>query len=226
MAIKVVDLPSESSPTEDDLLLIRENNTGTTRKMTIADFFDTFSYRFSPTGAVLAFAGASAPAGFLMCDGSAVSRSTYDNLFALIGTTYGSGNGVDTFNVPDLRGRVVVGKAASGTFNNLNNAGGEESHTMTVAEMPSHTHTQNSHSHTTDGAGAHNHSIGPLGTSGGSYGIRDASNATSSGTGFTSSVGNHTHGVNSSTATNQNTGGGNAFNVLQPYRVLNYVIKT
>lgn len=63
-----------------------------------------------PTATILDFAGSTAPVGFLLCDGSAVSRSTYSDLFALLSTTYGAGNGTTTFNVPDLRGRVTAGK--------------------------------------------------------------------------------------------------------------------
>lgn len=63
-------------------------------------------------GMVFAYAGSSAPTGFLLCDGSAVSRTTYADLFALIGTTYGAGDGSTTFNIPDLRGSVII---ASGT---------------------------------------------------------------------------------------------------------------
>ena len=63
-----------------------------------------------PAGAVIPYAGSAAPAGWLLCGGQAVSRSDYAALFAIIGTTYGSGNGSTTFNVPDLRGRVVAGE--------------------------------------------------------------------------------------------------------------------
>jgi len=63
-----------------------------------------------PTGAVSAFAGSTAPTGWLLCSGQAVSRTTYAALFALIGTTYGVGDGSTTFNLPDLRGRVVAGE--------------------------------------------------------------------------------------------------------------------
>ena len=66
-----------------------------------------------PTGTVLAFAGSSAPSGFLLCDGRAVSRTTYTSLFSVIGTTYGSGDGSTTFNLPDMRGRVAVGSDAN-----------------------------------------------------------------------------------------------------------------
>jgi microcystin-dependent protein len=66
----------------------------------------------NPTGAIVAFAGSSAPSGWLMCDGrsTGISRTTYAGLFAVIGTTYGSGDGSTTFNLPDLRGRVIAGE--------------------------------------------------------------------------------------------------------------------
>jgi len=84
-----------------------------------------------------------APTGWLMCDGAAVSRTTYAALFAAIGTSAGSGNGTTTFNVPDYRGNVFVmpdgtaGRLASGVRNEY---GGAETHTLTTAEMPAHSH--------------------------------------------------------------------------------------
>lgn len=63
----------------------------------------------TPTGTIQAYAGSTAPAGYLVADGSAVSRTTYAALFAVIGTTYGAGDGSTTFNLPDLRGRAAVG---------------------------------------------------------------------------------------------------------------------
>lgn len=71
-----------------------------------------------PTGTVHAFAGSTAPAGYLLCDGSAVSRTTYSNLFAVIGTTYGVGNGTSTFNLPNLIDRFIQGSAMGGTYKN------------------------------------------------------------------------------------------------------------
>lgn len=88
-------------------------------------------------GEIIAFAGSTAPNGWLLCDGSAVSRSTYSELFAVIGTTYGSGDGSTTFNLPDLRDRFPVG---AGNTYSLNSKGGEATHTLTIDEMPSHTH--------------------------------------------------------------------------------------
>lgn len=67
-----------------------------------------------PAGTILAYGGATAPSGFLLCYGQAVSRSTYSDLFAIVGTVFGTGNGTTTFNLPDLRGRVPVGNDAMG----------------------------------------------------------------------------------------------------------------
>ena len=69
----------------------------------------------APTGAINAYSGSIAPTGWLLCDGAAVSRATYSDLFALIGTTYGAGNGTSTFNLPNLKGRVIVGLDSSQT---------------------------------------------------------------------------------------------------------------
>lgn len=66
-----------------------------------------------PVGCVIPFAGAAAPTGWLLCQGQAISRTTYAQLFSVIGTTYGSGDGKTTFNLPDMRGRVAVGSDAN-----------------------------------------------------------------------------------------------------------------
>lgn len=96
---------------------------------------DTF-----PIGAISEYAGATAPTNWLICDGSAISRTTYADLFNVIGTRYGTGDGSTTFNLPDLRGRVSVGLDSNDTdFNTLGKTGGEKTHTLTIAEMPKHT---------------------------------------------------------------------------------------
>lgn len=100
-----------------------------------------------PAGIIFPYAGSTAPEGYLMCDGSAVSRSTYAALFAAIGTTYGAGDGSTTFNIPDLTGRVVIG--VSGTHA-LGTTGGEESHTLLEAELPVHHHEVPQHGHGND----------------------------------------------------------------------------
>ena len=94
-----------------------------------------------PTGLIAPYAGAAAPGGWLLCDGSNVNRTTFAALFAVLGTVYGAGDGSTTFGLPDLRGRVPVGKAASGTFAALAAVGGEAAHVLVTAEMPSHGHS-------------------------------------------------------------------------------------
>ena len=73
-----------------------------------------------PAGLILPFGNTSAPSGYLACDGSAVSRTTYATLFAAIGTTWGAGNGSSTFNVPDLRGAFLRGAGENGTHTMAN----------------------------------------------------------------------------------------------------------
>ena len=97
-----------------------------------------------PAGVVLDFAGATSPSGYLLCQGQAVSRATYSTLFSVIGTTWGAGDGSTSFNLPDFRRRVTVGSGGTGTSalgNNLANVGGAETHTLTVSEIPTHSHT-------------------------------------------------------------------------------------
>lgn len=77
-----------------------------------------------PSGTILSFGGAAAPSGWLLCDGSAISRAAYSTLFGVIGTAYGAGDGSTTFNVPDLRGRVPVGKGTHTDVSTLGNNDG------------------------------------------------------------------------------------------------------
>ena len=108
-------------------------------KETFAKLLDT-----TPIGKIVMYAGSSAPRGWLLCQGQAVSRTTYAKLFSVIGTTYGSGDGSTTFNVPDMRGRsplgVGNGDATGHTNHTLGQKGGEETHTLDVNEMPAHSH--------------------------------------------------------------------------------------
>ena len=105
----------------------------------------------SPTGSVNAYAGSSAPNGWLLCDGSSLLRASYTALFAIIGTTYGSADGTH-FTLPNLKGKVVVGYNASETeFDVLGETGGEKTHTLLTAEMPAHSHNAVTDSGSTTG---------------------------------------------------------------------------
>ena len=94
-----------------------------------------------PVGTYVDGAWTTAPAGYLLANGAAVSRTTYANLFAVIGTTYGAGNGSTTFNLPDTRGRVTVDQSSDAEFDVIGEKQGERQHTLTIAEMPSHSHS-------------------------------------------------------------------------------------
>jgi microcystin-dependent protein len=118
-----------------------------------------------PTGAVAGWAAAVAPAGYLLCDGAAVDRTTYAALFALIGITYGAGDGSSTFNLPNLQQRFPLGKGASGTGSALGETGGAidhshsgPSHTHSVS-VANHTHTGPSHTHTYTDIITHTHGV-------------------------------------------------------------------
>ena len=109
------------------------------------------------TGEIRMYGGSTAPTGWLVCDGSAVSRTTYSALFAIIGTTYGIGDNSTTFNLPNFTSKMVRG-------NTPGTGGGSDTFSLTIAEanLPSHTHTGPSHSHAagTLTGGAHTHTIG------------------------------------------------------------------
>ena len=128
----------------------------------------------NPPGGIMAYGGASAPSGWFICDGSAVSRTTYADLFAVIGTTYGAGDGSTTFNLPDLQQRFPLGKAVAGTGNTLGGVGG----------LIDHTHT----------APNHNHSFTPTGTVSAPTFLGSAGTTANGGVDHTHSTPAHYHG--------------------------------
>jgi microcystin-dependent protein len=166
------------------------------------NLLDIFAGYSTMTGQVSLWAPSALPAGWLACDGAAVSRTTYADLFAAIGTTYGPGDGSTTFNVPDLRGNVPIGAGSSYT---LGSVGGEATHTLTTAEMPSHSHVDTGHTHTESTAVPTAIAIG--------VGVPAPSALPSVGV---TGIGN---------ASLANTGGDGAHNNLQPYLVVGYIIK-
>jgi microcystin-dependent protein len=93
-----------------------------------------------PIGAVLPYYGGEPPSNWLLCYGQQVSRTEYPELFKVIGTRAGAGNGSTTFNVPDIRGRVLYGQGATGFTQAVGAVVGETHHQLTVAELPAHGH--------------------------------------------------------------------------------------
>lgn len=174
----------------------------------------------SPSGSLTAFAGATAPTGWLICDGSVVSQATYASLYAVVGGTYNTGGeGAGNFRLPNIKGRVVVGRDASDSnFNVLGEIGGAKTHTLTESEMPSHDHTGSI------SGGSHSHSMNTgaaltLGAGNSLFANSGNPPVTSAGSTGTSTSHSHTLNIN-------NAGSGNAHNNLQPYIALNWIIKT
>lgn len=158
-----------------------------------------------PAGGVIDFAMSSPPTGYLVCDGTAVSRTTYSALFSAIGTQHGSGDGSTTFNLPDYRGRVRVGYDVTQVeFDNIGEAGGEKTHLLTSSESGVPAHTHNAQFSTASGGGS------------GTFAIADNTSGRSSGANLTA-----TNCVLANTAANASS----AHNNLQPYRTVLPCIK-
>lgn len=166
-----------------------------------------------PKGVVVPYTGATAPSGWLLCDGSDVSRTTYADLFAVIGTTYGVGDGSTTFTLPDLRSKFIAGKGAAGWSDALGEAGGSAD-----AVVVAHEHTfsgntaSDSHSHPYFNYGS-NVTVGQSGSgvtirNGG--GVQDTSSDS------------HSH---SYSGTTDSTGSSGTGANLPPYITLNHIIK-
>lgn len=152
-----------------------------------------------PVGSISAYGGENIPTNWLKCNGEAISRTDYPDLFKAIGTTYGDGDGSTTFNVPDFIGRVPVGLDEEDTdFDTLGETGGEKEHTLKVEEMPSHNHT--------GGILIDNQVSG-----GGRYYFQ--AQGTTNGTNFSNSL------------KIGQTGGDQPHNNMQPYTVTNFIIK-
>lgn len=157
-----------------------------------------------PSGMISMTGAAAAPTGWLLCNGAAVSRTTYADLFTAIGTAYGVGDGSTTFNVPNLKAKFPIGLDATDTdVDALGETGGAKTVTLSSAEMPAHTHT-----------------IGAA-----------SSNDEAAGSGLYTGVGRtfedrpivSTSGTPDATSS---TGGGGAHNNMPPFLVVNFIVKT
>lgn len=187
-----------------------------------------------PVGAVIPYAGLSAIPGWLVCDGHAVSRTVFSSLFAVIGTIYGTGDGATTFNLPDLRGRVVAGyDAMGGVAANRLTAGGSGVDGSTVGatggdeltQNHTHTLTDPQHSHLTDDPGhTHPQSIGQ-----GTGGSADAWNITGYGAEQPMNISTQTNYAGTAVIDNYtgitiDSWGSGAGQNVQPTIVLRYLI--
>lgn len=214
-----------------------------------------------PAGTVAQFAGAAAPAGWLVCDGAAVARATYPALFAALGGTASpwgvpGGAGGSTFNVPDLRGRapVGVGTGSGLTARALAGAGGAETVTLAIGQVPGHSHTVNAHNHGAVNL-AHEHYVNPNGTHSHkttrddhfppivATGSADALTQTNKSIQATSDSGHtqrtsddgwHDHGTDSRLGNHTHTtetpgtnaqGGGGSHENMPPFVAINFIIK-
>lgn len=177
-----------------------------------------------PVGEMTMTAASATPTGWLECDGSAVSRSTYARLFAAIGTSYGAGDGSTTFKLPDMRDRFPAG---AGTSYSRGSTGGEAEHTLTTAETPSHSHAKGT---LAISGGTHDHDVmsdqyqnfdgGAGGTILGVTGIKPDGSGPEDRTGTTESAG-HSHTVSGSTAS---VGSGDAHENRPPYLGVRFII--
>ena len=173
------------------------------------------------SGEIRGFAGATLPPGWIQCDGSAISRSAYSTLFAVIGTVWGVGDGSTTFNVPNLLERVPLG--AGGPYP-LGQRGGTTSVTLAPSNLASHTHTVNDsgHTHTLTDPGHHHSDTTVVSniTAGAASGGASAGGITGTSTTGITVVANTT-GISIN-----NTGSGTPFSILNPYAAINWMIKT
>lgn len=183
----------------------------------------------APVGSVTMYAALTAPTGWLLCDGAAVSRTTYAALFAIISTGYGVGDGSTTFNLPDMTGRFPTQAIPGST-------GGASTHTHTFDDG-GHTHTSAAHSHTLSSAGQAQVLVGPTGTAAASLNVTTPSwtgGANMSGTAGVTAA--HTTGAALAGATDSATpaatgsthsaGTTAAGSTLPPFLGVSFIIKT
>lgn len=194
--------------------------------ITLAMLVTAVQQALNPVGVMDMWPTGSPPTGWLICNGQAVSRTTYAALFGVIGIVYGPGDGSTTFNLPNFKGRVPVGfDSAQTEFNALGKLFGEKTHLLTLAESPSHVHAAGSLA--TGSSGSHGHTIGAQNVASGSnpWGLpADGGVAGTAGNhaNGTYPSGDHTHPITGDTGS---AGGGAAHNNIQPSIAVNIIIK-
>ena len=194
----IADATAKTTPVDADVVPLADSAAANIiKKLTFANLWTYILAKIvstgagTPVGTYIQHAGAAAPTGFLACDATAVSRSTYADLFAVIGTTYGVGNGTTTFNLPDARGLVMVGAGAHGTMTRANGTAfnGGTLGASRNDQMQGHWHNgvTNAGAFFQSGAGAGNFISGTTDS-----GATIAGNAISDGTNGTPRTGNET----------------------------------
>lgn len=200
---------SQESPDQsNDTTVFYDTSTGIYKKTTISNLSTP-----TLTGSIIAYAGDTTPSGYLECDGSNVSRTTYSSLFSAIGVTWGAGNGTTTFTLPDLRRRTMIGKGGTAGTGSpgiaVGSTGGAETKTIGTANLPSHNHfVFNGDSTTSTDVAASNYATASGAIPAADYAYRIGGSDTVPNRGLSSSVGS-----------------GTAFNVMAPSAVVGYFIK-
>ncbi len=169
----------------------------------------------------------SAPAGWLIADGATVSRTTYSALFDAIGTLYGSGDGVNTFTLPDYTGRFMLGSDGA---HPPGSSGGDERRTLTATQVPKHTHVID-HDHTaftTAPGGAHDHALRLSNSAGSSTSTVDRGGALATTSESPIGDSSHAHAIDVPPfkGSSGDGGGGEAFSIMPPYTTALPLIKT
>jgi microcystin-dependent protein len=186
---------------------------------------------YNPIGEITMWATSTAPTGWLIADGSAVSRSTYSALWGVLGTSYGAGDGSTTFNLPNLQGRVPVGRDASQTeFDTLGETGGSKTSALGVSNLPAHNHSVTDGGHAHPEAGRDTNSttaykyLQRIGGAGSNYDVQ-ATSTTRWDSITNPATASTTTGISIPTSGGNGTATGDTFSNLAPYIALNFIIR-